>query len=290
MRQGFFVLFLYVFSSFAYCQKQNSLLYHSYQSKSIKELHTFYENWASAITTMNDSSLERVNDTIRNIYHVFQSFYNPKDIGRLGGSEWGNDIYKNVQFLITQDRIIYGFVDTLNKEVLIQKVIYIIAKGNKNGIDTLLNQYGRDTAHFEAEYLEWPTPKIHDTLFGFYPQLSFSLVKALPLIPVYNRLLNQFLGDSHYNLGAGNIMAPARSKGESEKRMKFLENYIRIWYGHWGGYWQLYSYPYVSQIIFDPHFEHALIYFTMIYEGGYAYLKRINGAWTLIQAKRTWIE
>ena len=82
----------------------------------------------------------------------------------------------------------------------------------------------------------------------------------------------------------------ARSTGKSENRKKFLENYIKIWYGHWGGYWQLYSYPTASSIIFDKDMKYARIYFRMVYEGGEAILKNENNKWILISAKRTWIE
>jgi hypothetical protein len=290
MRQGFFIVFLYLIPTFSNCQKQTNLLYQAYHSKSIKELHRFYENWESEISPMSDSNLNKCNDTIRNIYHVFQIFYNPKDIKRSGGSEFGNEIYSHVQFLLTQDLIVFGFADSLDKDRLVKDRIYQFAKGGKRKIDSLLTQYRSDSAEFESEFLEWPTAKANDTLRGFRPKLSIPGVKILPLVSSYDILLNQFLANDHYNLGEGNIMTPAKSKGESNKRKIFLENYIKIWYGHWGGYWQLYSYPYVSKIIFDHRFEHALIYFTMIYEGGYAYLKKVNGNWTLIQARRTWIE
>ena len=85
-------------------------------------------------------------------------------------------------------------------------------------------------------------------------------------------------------------MSPAKSKCESDKRKQFLENYIKIWYGHWGGYWQLNSYPYAQKITFDRKFENAVVDYRMVYEGGFAYFKKVNGIWVLIQARRTWIE
>jgi hypothetical protein len=285
-----FLFLLYLVSFTCYSQTQDSLLRHAYHSKSTKELHVFYDYWASETPGLNDSFLGRFNDTVRNLYRVFQCFYRPNDIGRLGGSEWGNDIYSKIQYLIIQDQVVYGVVNTLNKELLIRNEIVRLAKGDKNKIDTLLNQYGRDSSEFETVFMEWPQPDKLDTLKEFRPGLSFSKIKTLSLTPAYKKLLDQFLGNVHDNFGKGNIMSPAKSKGESEKRQKFLENCIKIWYGHWGGYWQLYSYPYVSSIIFDSQFEHALIYFTVVYEGGYAFLKKTNGVWILVQAKRTWIE
>ena len=68
-------------------------------------------------------------------------------------------------------------------------------------------------------------------------------------------------------------MNPARSKGESEKRKMFLENYIKIFHGHWGGYWQLHSYPEAESITFDKNMEYARVDFRLVYEGGFAILK-----------------
>jgi hypothetical protein len=85
-------------------------------------------------------------------------------------------------------------------------------------------------------------------------------------------------------------MKPARSKGESAKRQRFLEERIKIWYGHWGGYWQLISYPEAYMITLDPELTYARVSFRLVYEGGYAIFKRVDTHWVLVTAKRTWIE
>jgi hypothetical protein len=43
-------------------------------------------------------------------------------------------------------------------------------------------------------------------------------------------------------------------------------------------------------ITFDRTFEHALINYVLIYEGGYAYFTKTAGQWKLADARRTWIE
>jgi hypothetical protein len=254
------VLSLLLLYSGTFAQKRDSLLFSAYKSKSVAQLKFFFESWANEVTAIADQSTH--NDTIKNVYLVFQAFYDPKDISKSGGSEWGNDIYKNADYLLVQDRIYYGIVDSLIRSDLQPKQDSVIFK---RAID-------------------------YDTLKNFRPQIIFSDAKAIPLTRTYDSLLNRFLGNHHYKIATGNIMSPARSKGESEKRKQFLENYIKIWYGHWGGYWQLYSYPYVSRITFDRNFQNAIVDYRMVYEGGYAYLKNINGNWTIVRAKRTWIE
>jgi hypothetical protein len=240
-------------------QKRDTLLLNAYKANSLTELQSFFDKWGVETSAISNEELSKLNDTLKNIYQVFQLFYNPKDINRIGGSEWGNDIYKNVKYFLTQDKICFAIVDTLIR-------------------DTTLDKLG------------FSNSKEYDTLTDFRPQLSFPNTKCLTLTKYYADLLNSFLGDNHYKLGTGSIMSPARAKGESEKRMKFLENYIKIWYGHWGGYWQLHSYPYASRITLDKDFQNAVVDYRMVYEGGCAYFKRINSDWALIKARRTWIE
>jgi hypothetical protein len=241
-------------------QKRDTLLFRAYKSKAESELQMFFENWAAETGPVNLNS--SINDTVQNIYLVFQSFYNPKDINKIGGSEWGNDIYKAAKYLLIQDIVYYAVVDTL------------IEKGLNNSEDG-------DIFRRADKY---------DTLKNFRPVLSFADAKCVVLTKTYDSLLNRFLGNQHYKFATGSIMSPARSKGESEKRKQFLGKFIKIWYGHWGGYWQLHSYPYASRITFDKTFQNAIVDYRMVYEGGYAYLKYIGGKWTLISGKRTWIE
>jgi len=254
-----FICLLFILTA-SFGQKADTLLYKAYKTHSLKKLQAFFEHWATENPPLTDEASRQLDDTARNIYQLFSGFYNPMDIKRTGGSEWGNDIYKKVKYLLVQDRIHFSVIDTL---------VY----GTTN-----------------RGVMVFSVGSTYDTLIYFRPQLQLDNVKCLPLTNEYNELLNRFLGDKHYKLGEGSIMSPARSKGESEKRMKFLSGFIRVWYGHWGRYWQLHSYPYVSRVTFDNEFSTAVVYYTMVYEGGYAFFKKVNGEWNLVEAKLTWIE
>jgi len=265
------------------------LLRAAYNSGSREKLDTFFENWSRETPSLSDSAIEKSSDTIRNACKVFQQFYNPLNIQRSGGSEWGNDIYKKVKYLVIQKEISIGFVDTLDGDLLLRRAAdeYI---GNPSEKDSLIKAYWTNNEGFRRIYIHWPRARTYRKVPNFRPRLSFSYPKAVMLTNFYDALLNAFLGNKHVPFATGSIMAPARSKGESQERQQFLENCIRIFYGHWGGYWQLYSYPVVSTITFDKDFSNALIEYRMVYEGGEAYLKKVHGAWTLIGAQRTWIE
>ena len=129
-----------------------------------------------------------------------------------------------------------------------------------------------------------------DSITDFRPVVAVPNKQCIYLTSAREKTLTAFLGNTHVPLGTGGIMQPARSSGESEKRKQFLENLVKIWPGHWGGYWQLGSYPVAYTITFDKDMLTAQVDFQMIYEGGESTLKKINGQWELISSRRTWIE
>ena len=68
------------------------------------------------------------------------------------------------------------------------------------------------------------------------------------------------------------------------KKKQFLENYVKIF-----DYKPL-TPPIVYSITFDKVMKYALVHYGMIMEGGHAFLKKENGKWVIISAKRIWQE
>ena len=262
----------------------------AYETKSITTLNKFFEQWAEETPPLSAAQTERLSDTLQNIYALFEKFYNPLDIEKVGGSEWGNDIYKKVHFLLLQDRIRYGFVDTLDRDAILLKKYTESASYLHITVDSAIKASKEPGNQSWTMIFGWPKPKKYDSVVDFRPRVLFSHPQTVVVTGEYRDLLTRFLGNQHVAFAAGNIMAPARSRGESEKRKKFLEQDIKIWYGHWGGYWQLLSYPAIGLITFDRTFQHALVDYELVYEGGYAYFTKKAGVWTLDDARRTWIE
>jgi len=292
-----FLLFVTVGQS----QTSGQLLKRAFKKKSTDLLEQFFQEWHQENQPISKIELSKLNDTIKQTYLVFTKFYKPLNIDSLGGSEWGNDIYKNTKFLIIQNFIKIYFTDKLyytEQEVDNYVVNYI----NRNIKDDSTRQklLRRTEGKLSKSVLEHFGPNqnvfferndtLIDSIINFRPQIECSGKQPLYLNKKYNEILNAFLGNKHLPLGTGGIMNPARSKGQSKKRKKFLEKYIKIWYGHWGGYWQLISYPKAYAVTFDKEMKYARIDFRMVYEGGEAILKRENDKWILISSKRTWIE
>lgn len=288
MKYCLFILSFLCGSLASPAQKGDSLLMNAYTHNSSDELKMFFDNWESEMPAISDSAFECLNDTIKNIYEVYRCFYAPTDPGRMGGFEWRTRIYPKVKYLLVQEEIEYGFTDVLEKDALIKRALEHMAKGDTAKLRAVTDRYKGRQERLEQDWLSFPHPRT-GTLKDFRPQLAFDTIKTVILTPEYNRLLNTFLGDKDYKQGTKGIIVPAGSERESAKRQVFLENYIKIWYGQWGSYWHLYSYPRVTNIVFDRKFEYAVIDYRMVYEGGYAYFKQIDGVWKMLDVRRTWI-
>jgi hypothetical protein len=285
------------------CYSQNIVeLQRAYKNKSVTRLNKFFQGWQKKITPITNKDLSEMNDTIRQAYAAFTSFYQPFNIKALGGSEFGNKNYNKVHFLIiqnniniriTNEKIYYTeaerdsfIVSTIKRSNMSDSVIQRLTKRTDGKLPDRTIQIFSPNKY----YNERDTGKLVFKVKDFHPVINGKGRPPLYLTAKYDTLLNNFLGNTHSPLGKGNIMSPAKAEAESAKRQKFLEHFIKIWYGHWGGYWQLESYPTASEIIFDKDFSYAKINFQMIYEGGEAILKKDKGKWVLLSAKRTWIE
>ena len=124
----------------------------------------------------------------------------------------------------------------------------------------------------------------------FRPRVSFPNKKIVYLTDRYEKILDDFLGDQHVDLGTESIMQVAYAKDESRQRMEFLMKAAKIFYGHWGGYWQYETYPKANSIIFDREMQRAVVFFRCVYEGGEVYLEKKDGEWTIFSGRLTWIE
>lgn len=132
------------------------------------------------------------------------------------------------------------------------------------------------------------TKLLKTSIHHFRPRMLQAPATPLYLNSKYKEILKDFLGDEHVGFADPGPSFSARAKGSSADKQKFLDNLIKVNYGHWGGYWEFLTPPSVSAITFDSKVEYAKVDYRLVYEGGFAYLKFENGKWKLISAKRTW--
>lgn len=218
----------------------------AYSSGSEEKLRNILDYWHNENQNIKTSEIE--NDSIRDIYEIFQCFYTPLDIGRIGQHEWGSEVYKGVKYIIIQDKIYYDF-----------------------------------------EYDSY-SENIVDSVCDFRPEFTFDNADVLYLSLNYEIALNAFLGSDYFPLGTFGIMNPALPSEESYKRQQFLNKYLRIFHGHWGGYWHIETHPEIWVMHFDKDMQKVRFGFRVVYMFGDAYLEKRNGKWELVSSEINAIE
>ncbi len=239
---------------------QSSLDYNlekAYTANSLKLYNLFLQKWQSDSAPIK--SLDSLKTVEKDVYAIFTDFYNPFKLNRIGKGEWGDQLYYDLHYVIIQNIIYYNVfkTDSLNYDV------YQIN-------DDIIEKRGR--------------------ISNFRPNITFTQAKILFLLPSYKDAISKFLGSENLPPGSGNIMSPAKTKGESTKKLQFLNQKLRIFLGHNGRRWYIETHPNISHIDFNKDKSLAKVYYRLVYQGGEATYKKINGKWKFINAKLTWIE
>lgn len=283
-------------------ESQADLLEKAYGKHSKSLLYKFFDNWSNeASSNENDAP----NKWVAEAHKVFVAFYQPFQPEKIGCrgedaisynksaylivQDTLNDIYMTDSIPLTQDELEVFYINRVKQQypdTSKQKVFERYIRNQKK-VGELRPVF--DISSSINSYLGIPTTRI-DSNISFRPPVSFSNKKVVYLTTAYKRLLNNFLGNEHVKLGEESIMQVAYSKGESAKRMEYINKAVKIIYGHWGGYWQYETYPQAYNIILDSKLRHAVVNFRYGYRGGYAILKKHNNQWTIISAELTWIE
>ena len=297
-----FVLLFFCMAIQGQDQSQAKLLKKAYKQHSTSLLNQFFDNWSNAVPSNEDEAKSK---WVAEAHKVFAAFYQPLQLEKIGCRSEDQDLYKNSPYFIVQD--------TLN-EIRMTDVIPITPDELETYYTNRINQiYSKDSIRkeqlnmlrmfkergelsldFDFDYYGFserksPTTKV-DSAISFRPPVKFPNKKIVYLTTGYRRLLDNFLGNKHVGLGQESIMQVAYSKGESRKRMDFINRAAKIFYGHWGGYWQYETYPKATSIVFDSQMQRAIVYFRFVYQGGEVILEKQNGEWTIVSGKFTWIE
>jgi hypothetical protein len=271
MKRNILTICAFLITFYSFGQHQYQQLEKAFKSDSPEKMAHFFDNWKKELPARSTEEINKLNDTVRNIYQVFHEFYNP--LVSVRGNEYGR-----VKYYLVQNNISYAIVDTLDKDMLMHKEFERVAKMWHISADSVIKLFkAEDRQVLKHVHFRWPEPKVKTLVSDFRPSVKFSTPKAVSLTSSYVTLLQKFLNNKN------------ATAAEAQKRLTFLNSYILTWYGHEHVYWQFHSYPIVNSIVFDTTLENALVYYQLVDEGGYAYYKKINGVWTLLERDRTWI-
>ena len=299
------ISFLLLLSPVLYGQNQTQavLLEKAYLDSSEVLLHEFFDNWSCEVSS-NEG--EATNKWVAEAHKVFKAFYQPLQLDKIGCG--GNEFqvsYQDYPFFIVQNKLYsISVTDTLpfkpdELETFYTdriRQMYPDDSTRQKWIDYLKREigYGRMSLTFNDNFVLVPWEKNSctkvDSAVEFRPQVSFPNKKIVYLTDEYVQLLNRFLGNKHVDLGTESIMQTAYAKDESRSRMEFIKKAAKIYYGHWGGYWQYETYPKANSIIFDARMQRAIVYFRFVYEGGEVCLEKQNDEWVVVSGELNWIE
>lgn len=233
---------------------QEDRLYRAYLDGSKKKLGDFFVAWADRSKPISEKHLEKLPVAFRHAYKIFEDFYQPKNLGRIGNPEWGTEQFSHVTYFITQPTIRILVTDKVIEEI------------NSNSFT--------DSIYY-AE------------LKNFQPRIKGG-TKALFLDDYHGPLIEGFLGSEELPMGHNGIMSTSKAIGESEKKQKFINQYVQIYHGHWGG-WRFATDPTISTINFNKSFTKAIVHFSLVYQGGEAIYEYENRKWVLRKSELTWI-
>ena len=270
----------------------------AFQEDSPSKLKTFLNGWANDLTPLKIKERKRLSSIQQHAYAVFEAFYNPHDLASRGGTQWGNDIYKDIDYFIIQDNFkIYKkekvfYTEEEARDFTVDNVLKNVSSkyhekwisSIKSGDKYFLNQYGPNVNTAWEDSLK----VLVDSITNFRPIITETQAVPLYLNSKYNNLLGNFLGNTHIPFATGGVMNVARAEGSSADRQRFLLRYLKIFFGHWGDHWDLLTGPTISAMVFDKDIKYVKVYYFMIYEGGEAFLKYEDSKWKLLSMKRTW--
>jgi hypothetical protein len=205
-----------------------------YKLNSKDSLRTFLSNWNKMVPSSSDRFMHQ-NDTVENIFKVFYELYKPF---KFGSQDADNYFSNEIEYILIQNEIEYDVYSTKDYKAFI-----------KYTSDRFPNNTVRDYFYNRKK------------LLNFRPMLSFTNIKFLYLTAEYKNAIVDFLGTEQHNIGEGDIMNTAYPKGETYNRYSFLCPILPIVYGHWGGYWNIETFPIIYSIVFDDKFQHALVDF-----------------------------
>ena len=285
-------------------ETEATLLEEAYQKQDKTKLYDFFNHWAEDVSSNESDTTPNkwLNERVAEAHKVFAAFYQPLQLEKIGCRPLQ---YQKYPYFIVQNSLYkISVADTLpfkpdELEAYYTDRIretYPDDSTRKKTLDYLQREInlGRMSLVFNDDRFYEPWGKIKTTEIVrniiFRPQVSFPNKRIVYLTDEYEKILDDFLGDQHVDLGTENIMQVAYAKDESRQRMEFLMKAAKFFYGHWGGYWQYETYPKASSIIFDREMQRAVVFFRCVYEGGEVYLEKKDGEWTIYSGRLTWME
>lgn len=210
-------------------------------------IENIFAEWQKTVTP-NTVEFINQNDTIAAIFEVFNLFYKPNDIHRLGVWEFYNDLNSNCKYILVQNKIQYSILNS-NK---INKVDCI------NSRISLLNNFRPPLASVGMNIL-YQTDEYEESFIDF---LGYAALREIKEIGISSEISD-----------------------ETQTKYELLKDYIPVYIGQKENIYHFETYPYVNRIFFNKSITKAKIDFIVGAQSRIAILKKKGRNWVNIESK-----
>ncbi len=197
----------------------SSPLTQAYHHQSVAMLDEWFQHWHDAVLPVSAQELAQQSDTVKAVYAMFQTIFNPLDYTQLG-ARWGpNEYNRAIRYAIIQNSVRYRIVDSLPMDTIPPR------------------SYKMET-------------RSSGTIRGFRPDVNPEGLIRVYLVEPYEPSLSSFLLEDDPDPRAGTIPYP---------RSQFLRPYLVVQPEDWVWQWQLPTPPAIAFITFDQTLHRALV-------------------------------
>jgi hypothetical protein len=254
-------------------RQQGTLEYleNAYKYDSDSLLKNFFDYFAENIFKI-DSNVNRNFSIINQVNEIYRLFYNPKDKSSIVGYT-NNDLYIfYAKYIVVQNKInviilnSYQIIDTIRKKSIVDKSI----------------SYNSDKLNYRIVN--------NFTINNFKPKIKIENSKIIYLDDEFSRILYKFLNTEEFkDLSKGGRVSTILEENMVINKIIFLNRMYRIFHSYHGG-WQIETFPFVNDIVFNSEMNEAVIFFRIYSWGGEAIFNLIDNKWVMLDSRLTWIE
>jgi len=234
-------------------------------------LDTLFIQWKTESVSISKNELSQFPKKKQLTYQLFKKYYSPiteidnlpKDVKRKYTNSDSLEMcvpYKKPKYIVVQDVIIIGIIDSFSKTF----------KNDEHEIIPYLTEF--------------------DTIFNFYPDIDIEDKEILYQNCTYEIGIYNFVLTDIDSVVPNDLDFYRNRFNERLKRVFFLENHIGTILGHWGGL-HVITLPEVELIVFNRKMTYAMIYYRETwFSGGQMLFFRVGSKWIKLFSRNTWME
>ena len=229
------------------------------------------------------------NDTLAEVYHVFETFFRPENFIEIAGSALSKSSFDAHSYILVQNsigiyttpRIYYlrqeidsiGLAYTKSMKIAGEPMYDHFKKQGGGALNSIIASSGKSIAK------ESLTKRLYaDTIKAFFPNLQHLNRKVIYHTPQFDTIANSLLGNK-YVKGRTRTFELLVTNASNKKD---FDKVVQVWYKRAGDYWQLTPHPVISAITFDGNIEHVWFKVSLSYRGAEVVMKKTDGQWAIV--------